>query len=127
MQPGRGTRARARSAQGTGPAAGRPPRRRRAPCPLADFIRYGSAVSGPLLPQLILVALAFLARRESRLGLVGTGALGVMGLLIGFNGCASAFSNSESAPQAVATVAGLVLAALGILISVLAARRLLGR
>jgi hypothetical protein len=55
------------------------------------------------------------------------GALGVMGLLIGFNGCASAFSESESAPQAVATVAGLVLAGLGILISVLAARRLRSR
>jgi hypothetical protein len=94
---------------------------------LADFIRYGSAISGPLPPQLILVALAFLARRDSRLGLVGTGALGVMGLLIGFNGCASAFSESESAPHAVATVTGLVLAGLGILISVLAARRLLGR
>jgi hypothetical protein len=92
---------------------------------LRDFLQYGSAISGPLPPQLVLVALALGAQRRGRLGLIASGGIGVMGALIAFNGAMSAFSDAHYAPQAVQSVAGLGLAAVGASMTVLAVRRLI--
>jgi hypothetical protein len=92
---------------------------------LRDFLQYGSAISGPLPPQLVLVALALGAQRRGRLGCIASGAIGVVGALIAFNGAMSAFSEAHYAPQAVQTVAGLGLGAIGASMTVLAVRRLI--
>jgi hypothetical protein len=91
---------------------------------LRDFLQYGSAISGPLPPQLVLVALALGAQRRGRLGCIASGGIGVVGLLIAFNGVMSATSDAHYAPQAAQTLAGLGLGAIGAAMTVLAVRRL---
>src|ERR671923_2003895 len=61
---------------------------------LEDFLKYGSGVSGPLPPQLILLTLVLGVSRGGRLGRVAASGIGVMGLLIAFNGVMSGFSDA---------------------------------
>jgi hypothetical protein len=66
---------------------------------LEDFLRYGSGISGPLMPQLILLTLTIGVWRGGRLGRVATGGIGVMGLLIAFNGVMAGFSDATWTPR----------------------------
>lgn len=92
---------------------------------LAEYALDGSAVSGPLSAQLILLVLAFGARRRGRLGLVFTGLFGLMGAAIAFNGAASGLADHEATPQVVAAIAGLGFFAFGTALIAAAAGRLL--
>jgi hypothetical protein len=94
---------------------------------LSDFVRYGSAVSGPLLPQLVLLAAAPLAARAGRIGAAATAVLGILGLVIAFNGVASALTHAEHAPQAATAVAGGIFAVFGVVLVASAWMRLTGR
>lgn len=92
---------------------------------LVEYVVNGSAISGPLSAQLILLALAVAARRTGRVGVVATAALGLMGALIAFQGGASALADHQHAPQAVGSIAGLGFFAFGIALLATAARGLL--
>jgi len=88
-----------------------------------DAVASGTAVSGPLPPQLILLALAFGASRGGRLGRAAVALIGVMGALIAFNGVMNAVTESEHAPQAAAVAAGALFAAWGLAMAVRDLRR----
>jgi hypothetical protein len=94
---------------------------------LADFLRYGSAVSGPLMPQLILIVLALGARRPGRLGVLAGAGIGVMGLLVTFNGLMDGFADATWAPRAAHVAAAVLFASAGALLTVTGARRALSR
>jgi drug/metabolite transporter (DMT)-like permease len=94
---------------------------------LADFLRYGSGVSGPLAPQLILLVLAFGARREGRLGRVAGAGIGVMGVLIAFNGAMAGFSEAVDTPRGALVVAALFFTAAGFALVVAGVRRVVER
>jgi hypothetical protein len=91
-------------------------------------LRDGSAISGPLLPQLIFAALAFLATRaHPRVSLIGTAGIGVLGLLVTFNGAMAGLTDAEHAPQAAAAAAGIGFVAAGLTLVALSARDLKAR
>jgi hypothetical protein len=94
---------------------------------LADSIKYGSAISGPLAPQVVLLVLAAVATRRDRFGLVATAGIGLMGVLIAFNGTMSALSDPVDAPAAALVTAGAVFAAAGLSMLVLSLRELRAR
>jgi hypothetical protein len=94
---------------------------------LADFLRYGSGVSGPLAPQLVLLVLALGARRGGLFGRLAGGAIGVMGALIAFNGAMSGFSDAVYTPRAALVVAAFGFAAAGVLLVVAGVRRVAER
>jgi hypothetical protein len=80
---------------------------------LLDFLAYGSAVSGPLAPQLVLVVLAALARRGGARRIVGNIGIGIVGLLVTFNGLIEALSDSVWTPRPVHLISGLLFVCLG--------------
>jgi hypothetical protein len=90
---------------------------------LEDFLRYGSGISGPLAPQLILLVLAFGARRDGRLGRVAGGGIGVMGLLIAFNGLMAGFSDATWTPRAALVAAAVFFGSAGVALIVTGVRR----
>jgi hypothetical protein len=94
---------------------------------LADFLRYGSGISGPLPPQLILLALALGARREGRLGRLSGAGFCAMGALIAFNGTMSGFSDATYTPRAALVAAAVFFAAAGVLLVVAGVRRVVER
>jgi hypothetical protein len=94
---------------------------------LEDFLRYGSGVSGPLLPQLILLALVFGVSRGGRIGRVAAAAIGVMGVLIAFNGVMAGLSDPDHTPRAALLAAAALFASFGAALATLGARRALGR
>ena len=90
---------------------------------LADFLRYGSGISGPLAPQLILIALAFGARQDGRLGRLAGGGIAVMGALIAFNGTMSGFADATWTPRAALVAAAVLFASAGVALIVTGVRR----
>lgn len=92
---------------------------------LTAYVLEGSAVSGPLSAQLILLALAFGARRSGRVGLVATALLGLMGAAIAFQGAASGLADHEQTPQVVGSIAGFGFFAFGTALIAASAGRLL--
>jgi hypothetical protein len=94
---------------------------------LADFLRYGSGISGPLPPQVILVVLALGARRDGRLGVVSGAGIGVMGLLVAFNGVMAGFSDATWTPRAALVAAAVLFASAGALLTATAVRRVVSR
>jgi hypothetical protein len=92
---------------------------------LEDFLKYGSGISGPLPPQLILLALAFGVSCGGRLGTVAAGGIGVMGLLIAFNGVMAGFSDATYTPRAALVAASVLFASFGVALAVLAARQVM--
>lgn len=89
---------------------------------LADFAANGSAISGPLLPQVIFLALALLARRQDRWGIAATAGVGVMGILVTVNGAAVAFSEPIYAPREALVAAAVLFTGLGLALIALSAR-----
>jgi hypothetical protein len=93
-----------------------------------DVLVFGSQISGPLMPQLIFVALAFLATRSSRrISTLGTAGIGVMGVLVTYNGAMAGLTEPEHAPQAAAIAAGIGFTAAGVALVVLSVRSLIQR
>jgi hypothetical protein len=90
---------------------------------LADFLRYGSGISGPLAPQLVLVLLAFGATRGDRLGRLAGGGIAVMGLLILFNGVMSGFADATWTPRAALAAASVAFVFAGVALIVTGVRR----
>jgi hypothetical protein len=81
---------------------------------LEDFAINGSAISGPLLPQIILLTLAALTLRRGLLGRIATAGIGVMGVLVTINGILEGLSDPVRAPQWVLYATAAVFAGLGI-------------
>jgi hypothetical protein len=90
-----------------------------------DVVIYGSQISGPLMPQLIFAFLAFLATRSSRrVSTIGTALIGVMGVLVTYNGAMAGLTEPEHAPQAAAVAAGIGFTAAGIALVAVSVRAL---
>jgi hypothetical protein len=81
---------------------------------LQDFALNGSAISGPLMPQIILVVLAALTLCRGIVRRIATAGIGVMGVLVIINGIAEGLSDPVSAPQWVLYATGAVFAGLGL-------------
>jgi hypothetical protein len=95
---------------------------------VADVLQSGSAISGPLLPQVIFALLALVATRaRGRWNVVATAGIGVMGLLVTFNGAMSGLTEAEHAPQAAAAAAAVGFVAAGLTLVGLSARDLTRR
>jgi hypothetical protein len=94
---------------------------------LADYILDGSAISGPLMPQLIFLTLAFLASRRGRAALVGAAGIGVMGVLVTINGSLAATSDATDAPRAALIAAGIGFTTAGLTFIALSIRALRNR
>lgn len=93
---------------------------------VSDVLFYGSQVSGPLMPQAIFLVLAFLATRSSRrLSVLGTAGIGVMGVLVTYNGAMAGLTQPEHAPQAAAVAAGIGFTAAGIALVAVSVRSLM--
>jgi hypothetical protein len=92
---------------------------------LEDFLRYGSGISGPLSPQLILLALALGARREGRIGRLAGAGFAVMGALIAFNGTMGGVSDATWTPRAALVAAAVFFVSSGVLLSVTGVRRVI--
>jgi hypothetical protein len=90
---------------------------------LADFLRYGSGISGPLMPQLILLVLAFGARRDGRVGRLAGAGFVVMGALITFNGVMGGFAEDTYTPRAALVAAAVFFASAGVALIVTGVRR----
>jgi hypothetical protein len=94
---------------------------------LADYILDGSAISGPLTPQLIFLTLAFLASRRGRAALLGAAGIGVMGVLVTINGVMTATSDASDAPRAALVAAAVGFTAAGLSFVALSIRALRNR
>jgi hypothetical protein len=94
---------------------------------LADFMRYGSGISGPLMPQLILLTLAVGARRPGRIGVVAGAGIGIMGLLVAFNGAMDGFADATYTPRAALVAAAVLFVSSGALLTATAVRRVIAR
>ncbi len=92
---------------------------------VSDVVQYGSAISGPLGAQLIILTLVVLATRSHRaVRLAGTAGLGVFGVLIVINGARSALADHIYAPQAVGVAAGIGFVLAGLTFTALAIKEL---
>ena len=92
---------------------------------VGDVLAKGSAISGPLGAQLIILTLVVLATRTHRtVRLAGTAGLGIFGVLIVINGARSALADHIYAPQAVGVVAGIGFVLAGLTFITLAIREL---
>lgn len=94
---------------------------------LADYLKEGSSISGPLSAQLILLALVFGVSRGGRIGRVAAGGIGVMGVLIVINGSMAGFSDTEYTPRAALVAAAVLFTSFGATLAFLGARHALGR
>jgi hypothetical protein len=92
---------------------------------LIEVVLYGSAVSGPLTAQLILVVLAAGACRRGRLGVVATAGLALMGAAITYQGTLATIGEHAHAPAAVGTIAGLGFVTVGVSLLVTSVRQLI--
>ncbi len=93
---------------------------------VSDFLKYGSAVSGPLAPQLALLVLAALAyQRRRRLSASASVGIGLVGLLVAFNGAMELVSDPTWTPRPVLVASGLLFISLGSLLATAAARDVL--
>jgi hypothetical protein len=79
---------------------------------VGDLIAYGSAISGPLAPQVVLLALALVACRR-RLRHVAAVGIGLIGALVVFNGGAEALSDPVWTPRPVLIASGALFVTLG--------------
>lgn len=91
---------------------------------LEDVVN-GTVTSIPLVPLVLLVLAAFGSRSSGRLGTAATVVLLLLGVVFTVAGGAEIASDNEVVSRSVLVVAGLLFAALGLALVVLAARALL--
>src|SRR4051812_8476601 len=90
-----------------------------------DVLVYGSQISGAPMPQLIFAFPALLATPSSRrVSPIGTALMGVMGVLVTYNGAMAGLTAPEHAPQAAAIAAGIGFTAAGVALVFVSARAL---